>query len=263
MIALFFIFFLIAVESFASIPFLNLIVPYAISSTSVSPIVASALKKTGSKNFSPEAAPATNLEKEIGYNPTSKIAPPAKSFRNNLESKIDNSLKVEESISPKEDTPPKEDTSPKEDTPPKIQEFTDPETGEENPNFIYDKITLKTNCDKSSEDVQNEEIPHLEPEPSNPPSPVDEKVKTPVEDSNKKEDSNEKEDSDKEENKRDEEISKGKLIIITSKKIKYYAYENESPQIVYEFNGNKITDKPLGERKRLENGKHRVNLFSS
>ena len=159
--------------------------------------------------------------------------------KDNLESKIDNSLKVEESISPKEDTPPKEDTSPK------VQEFTDPETGEENPNFIYDKITLKTNCDKSSEDVQNEEIRHLEPEPSNPPSPVDEK-----------------EDSDKEENKRDEEISKGKLIIITSKKIKYYAYENESPQIVYEFNGNKITDKPLGERKRLENGKHRVNLFS-
>ena len=43
----------------------------------------------------------------------------------------------------------------------------------------------------------------------------------------------------------------------------YYAYENESPQIVYEFNGNKITDKPLGERMRLENGKHRVKLFSS
>jgi len=143
------------------------------------------------------------------------------------------------------------------DTSPKVQEFTDPETGEENPNFIYNQITLETKCDKSSEDIHNEEIPHLEPEPSNPPSPVNEKVETSVEDSNEKEDSNE------EENKHGEKISKGKLIIITSKKIKYYAYENESPQIVYEFNGNKITDKPLGERKRLENGKHRVNLFSS
>ena len=48
------------------------------------------------------------------------------------------------------------------------------------------------------------------------------------------------------------EVDKGKLIIVTSKKIKYYAYEKESPQTVYEYNGNKIADKPLGTRIKNE-----------
>lgn len=56
---------------------------------------------------------------------------------------------------------------------------------------------------------------------------------------------------------------KGKLIIVTSKKIKYYAYENESPQTVYEFNGKKVADKPLGTREKNEKGKYKVQLFTS
>ena len=60
-----------------------------------------------------------------------------------------------------------------------------------------------------------------------------------------------------------EKKDKGKLIIVTSKKIKYYAYENEEPQIVYEFNGNKIANKPLGKRLRNEKGKYKVQLFTS
>ena len=73
---------LIAVETLSSIPFLNLILACAISSTPVSPIFASALRNSGYKNLSPDAAPATNLEKEIGYRPTSNIPPPAKSLLN-------------------------------------------------------------------------------------------------------------------------------------------------------------------------------------
>ena len=46
----------------------------------MSPIFASALRNSGSKNLSFEAAPATNLEKEIGYRPTSNIPPPARSY---------------------------------------------------------------------------------------------------------------------------------------------------------------------------------------
>jgi len=59
------------------------------------------------------------------------------------------------------------------------------------------------------------------------------------------------------------EVDKGKLIIVTSKKIKYYAYEKESPQTVYEFNGNKIADKPLGTRIKNEKGKYKIQLFAS
>ena len=126
-----------------------------------------------------------------------------------------------------------------------VDEKINSETGEKNQNFIYD------------------DIPHLEPEPSNPPTPnsisespepetsPDGSIKSDLDlPSVDKEDISEK------------KLDKGKLIIVTSKKIKYYAYENEIPQTVYEFNGNKIADKPLGTRIKNEKGKYKVKLFS-
>ena len=181
------------------------------------------------------------------------------------QSKEKNSNKIENILSEVKDNMEEKDMSPK------VTEVIDSETGEENPNFIYEdsKLTLKR------EEI--DEIPLApEPEPSpggsihseEEPKEVEQEEKPNKEEPNKEEPNKEepkKEEPKKEESKEEpnEEESKGKLIIITSKKIKYYAYENESPQIVYEFNGNKITDKPLGERMRQENGKHRVQLFSS
>jgi hypothetical protein len=183
------------------------------------------------------------------------------------QSKEKNSNKIENILSEVKDNMEEKDTSPK------VTELIDSETGEENPNFVYEdsKPTLKR------EEI--DEIPLAsEPEPSpggsihseEEPKEVEQEEKPNKEEPNKekpnKEEPNkESKEESKEEPKEEEskEESKGKLIIITSKKIKYYAYENESPQIVYEYNGNKITDKPLGERMRLENGKHRVQLFSS
>lgn len=123
-----------------------------------------------------------------------------------------------------------------------LQEVVEPvnkETGEVNPNFIYEKISGS----------MNEEI-KIEPSESEP-SP-DGSIKSdinlsPVETENISE---------------QQKPDKGKLIIVTSKKIKYYAYENEDPQTVYEFNGNKIADKPLGTRIKNEKGKYKVQLFS-
>ena len=47
------------------------------SSTPVSPILAFAEIEVGLTNFFPKAAPAIILEKDTGYNPTSRIEPPA------------------------------------------------------------------------------------------------------------------------------------------------------------------------------------------
>tara|TARA_B100002019_G_scaffold292431_1_gene315485 strand:- start:916 stop:1782 length:867 start_codon:yes stop_codon:yes gene_type:complete len=126
-----------------------------------------------------------------------------------------------------------------------VDEKVNSETGEKNPNFVYD------------------DIPHLEPEPSNPPTPdsvPEEPESEPSPGGSIKSDMNLSpvETEDIPEKKPD----KGKLIIVTSKKIKYYAYENEMPQTVYEFNGNKIADKPLGTRIKNDKGKYKVQLFS-
>lgn len=127
-----------------------------------------------------------------------------------------------------------------------VDEKINSETGEENPNFIYD------------------DIPHLEPEPSNPTTPdsVPE-----AQESEPSPDGSIKSDIDlssvETENISEQlESDKGKLIIVTSKKIKYYAYEKEDPQTVYEFNGDKIADKPLGTRVKNDKGKYKVQLFS-
>tara|TARA_B100000900_G_scaffold415917_1_gene447859 strand:+ start:1725 stop:2567 length:843 start_codon:yes stop_codon:yes gene_type:complete len=123
-----------------------------------------------------------------------------------------------------------------------VVEPVNKETGEINPNFIYD------------------DVPHMEPEPSNPPTPnsipeAPESEPSPGGSIHSEEEVKEEVEEVKED--------KGKLIIVTSKKIKYYAYENELPQIVYEFNGNKITDKPLGQRIKNEKGKYKTVLFAS
>ena len=173
------------------------------------------------------------------------------------QSKEKNSNKIENILSEVKDNMEEKEMSPK------VTEVIDSETGEENPNFVYEdsKLTLK------SEEI--DEIPLApEPEPS-PGGSIHSEEESNKEEPNKEEPKEESKEEPKEESKEEskeepnEEESKGKLIIITSKKIKYYAYENESPQIVYEYNGNKITDKPLGERIRQENGKHKVQLFSS
>lgn len=118
-----------------------------------------------------------------------------------------------------------------------VDEKINSETGEKNPNFVYDDIS------------------HLEPEPSNPPTPDS------ISEEQEYEIKTQTETSSSESIKSESEVDKGKLIIVTSKKIKYYAYENEDPQTVYEFNGNKIADKPLGTRIKNEKGKYKVQLF--
>tara|TARA_B000000532_G_C18873471_1_gene409484 strand:- start:213 stop:1190 length:978 start_codon:yes stop_codon:yes gene_type:complete len=205
-------------------------------------------------------------------------------------SKSKDSTKIESILSKVENNTELKQTSPE------IKEIVNSETGEENPNFIYEDSKLTLN-DKELNDLPLAPEPEpspggsihsddgVEEEPKKEPAveePVEEPaveepaveepaveepvVEEPVEEEPKKEPAVEEpvvEEPKKESIEEPKKESKGKLIIITSKKIKYYAYENESPQIVYEFNGNKITDKPLGERMRLENGKHRVKLFSS
>lgn len=128
-----------------------------------------------------------------------------------------------------------------------VVEPVNEETGEVNPNFIYDDIT------------------HLEPEPSNPPTPnnIPEAPESePSPDGSIKSDINLSPVEHGDISEKKQEPDKGKLIIVTSKKIKYYAYEKEDPQTVYEFNGNKIADKPLGTRIKNEKGKYKVQLFS-
>ena len=181
-------------------------------------------------------------------------------------SKSKDSTKIESILSKVENNTELKQTSPE------IKEIVNSETGEENPNFIYEDSKLTLN-DKELNDLPLSSEPEpspggsihsddgVEEEPKEESIDIEEPVEEP-----KKESIEESVEEPKKEPEVEEpevEESKGKLIIITSKKIKYYAYENESPQIVYEFNGNKITDKPLGERMRLENGKHRVKLFSS
>lgn len=118
-----------------------------------------------------------------------------------------------------------------------VDEKINPETGEKNPNFIYEK----------SIPSDNNIIPEAPEQGPSPGGSIKSDVKlSPV----------------KNENISEQKNDKGKLIIVTSKKIKYYAYENEDPQTVYEFNGNKIADKPLGTRIKNDKGKYKVQLFS-
>jgi hypothetical protein len=59
------------------------------------------------------------------------------------------------------------------------------------------------------------------------------------------------------------EPDKGKLRRFTSKGIKYFVYEKENPQQLYEFNDDKLCEKVVGTRKKNEKGKYKVQLFTS
>jgi len=60
----------------------------------------------------------------------------------------------------------------------------------------------------------------------------------------------------------DKEPDKGKLLKITSKGIKYFVYEKENPQQLYEFNDDKLCEKVVGTRTRNEKGKYKVKLLT-
>ena len=58
------------------------------------------------------------------------------------------------------------------------------------------------------------------------------------------------------------ESDKGKLLKITSKGIKYFVYEKENPQKLYEFNDDKLCEKVVGTRTKNEKGKYKVQLLT-
>lgn len=131
----------------------------------------------------------------------------------NSDSNIDDII---DSVSNKED---KNDVKLKE-----FVDFVNKETGEKNPNFIYKDDIL---------------IPQLEPEPSNPPSPVENILNIAVE----------------------PESPKKTLMKIKSKNILYFVYKEDDPdQDVYEYNDEKRTDKIVGKRIRV-NGVWKWDLF--
>ena len=117
----------------------------------------------------------------------------------------------------------------------------DKETGESNPNFIYDE-------EQPEEQTTEESGEQTDKQPE----------EQTTEESGEQPDEQPGEQPDE-----PEQVDKGNLIIVTSKKIKYYAYENEVPQTVYEFNGKKNAEKPLGTRMKNEKGKYKVQLFAS
>ena len=63
--------------------------------------------------------------------------------------------------------------------------------------------------------------------------------------------------SDKSLVEKDKEVKEKKINIPTN-----ISKDIIIPQTVYEFNGNKIADKPLGTRIKNEKGKYKVKLFS-
>ena len=75
-----------------------------------------------------------------------------------------------------------EDVKNKEESKITLSEVVEPvnkETGEVNPNFVYENIKEEYSPGETINSSDNENIPHLEPEPSNPPSPVEETLPEP------------------------------------------------------------------------------------
>ena len=145
----------------------------------------------------------------------------------------------------------------------------DEETHEANPNFIYD-VKKSLSPIQSGEDEKSD----IEEKTSEIVEDIDSPVPQykPLDELEKEHEENKEDDKQDDEGGESDEANesvyeqvndKGNLIIITSKRIKYYAYENEVPQTVYEFNGNKIADKPLGTRLKNDKGKYKVELFAS
>ena len=151
----------------------------------------------------------------------------SKSKEDNKKQKIDNII---------------EDVKNKEESKITLSEVVEPvnkETGEVNPNFIYGDIKEAPEPEPSPggsiHSSDNETIPHLEPEPSNPPSPVEDNVEP------KKEPKT--------------------LMKVKKDKKQYFVYKEDDPeQDVFEYNEDKLTDKIVGKRTRV-NGKWSWKLY--
>ncbi len=153
------------------------------------------------------------LTEDNGLTEDNKLTEDNGLTEDNSDSNIDDII---DSVSNKED---KNDVKLKE-----VVDFVNKETGEKNPNFIYKDDIL---------------IPQLEPEPSNPPSPVENILNIAVE----------------------PETPKKTLMKIKSKNILYFVYKEDDPdQDVYEYNDEKRTDKIVGKRIRV-NGVWKWDLF--
>lgn len=58
-----------------------------------------------------------------------------------------------------------------------------------------------------------------------------------------------------------EPVSKGKILTVKYKNVKYLVYENENPQHVYEFNTDKNPENMVGKRTRnVKTGKYKIVL---
>jgi hypothetical protein len=136
-----------------------------------------------------------------------------------------------------------------------VDQEVDKETGESNPNFIYHE----EQPDEEQDTEQREEQPNEQDTEQREEQPNEQDTEQREEQPNEQ-DTEQREEPEEEQ---EEQVDKGSLIIVTSKKIKYYAYENEVPQTVYEFNGKKLAENPLGTRMKNEKGKYRVQLFTS
>tara|TARA_A100001015_G_scaffold149922_1_gene166270 strand:- start:684 stop:1529 length:846 start_codon:yes stop_codon:yes gene_type:complete len=156
----------------------------------------------------------------------------SKSKEDNKKQKIDNII---------------EDVKNKEESKITLSEVVEPvnkETGEVNPNFIYEDIKEAPESEPSPggsiHSSDNEMIPHLESEPSNPPSPVEDIVEYPE--------------------KVEPEKAKTLMKVKKDKKL-YFAYKEDDPeQDVYEYNEDNLPDKIVGKRTRV-NGKWSWKLF--
>jgi len=138
-----------------------------------------------------------------------------------------------------------EDVKNKEESKITLSEVVEPvnkETGEVNPNFVYENIKEESSPEKTMHSSDNETVPHLEPEPSNPPSPVEETL------------------PEMEPEKKEPEPLKTLLKVKKNNKT-YFVYKEDDPdQDVYEYNEEKRTDKIIGKRTRV-NGKWSWKLF--
>jgi uncharacterized coiled-coil protein SlyX len=136
-----------------------------------------------------------------------------------------------------------------------VVEPVDKETGEENPNFIYDK---------KSEDPENKLDETLEPELVKEPEELkeenkSEELKEELKEENKSEELKEEL---KEENKSEELKEESKTLMrVKTKGVHYFVYKEDDPeQDVFEFNEEKRTDKIVGKRTRV-NGKWSWKLY--
>ena len=142
-----------------------------------------------------------------------------------------------------------------------VVEPVDKETGEVNPNFVYEDIKEEKEPEASPggsiHSSENETTTHLEPESSSTPPPVEEKLPEKVE--------SEKVESEKVEHEKEQgdekELSNKTLMKVKTKGNHYFVYKEDDPmQDVYEYNEEKRTDKIVGKRTRV-NGKWSWKLF--